>query len=161
MPESDIVQRAPALVSPNDVADAIAQASGTRIKYSNIPESMFLKALVALKPPMYSQAIVTQLNIYTKEYQHGAFAVGGPTSVVEDVGSKAPESIEAIARDMVATRPEAIKMLSNRAKAMQNFLRILITPKPDIKQWSDELNHVQIEDARMTLDNPLWQASHT
>lgn len=150
----------PALVSPNDVADAIAHASGTSVKYANISESMFLKALVALKPPMYSRATVTQLKIYTEEYRRGGFAVGGPTSAVKDVGDKTPDSIEKISKDMVATRPEAKRSLSNRVKATKNFLKILLTPMPDVERWAHDLNHVQIKDARLTLDNPLWRATH-
>lgn len=150
----------PALVSPNDVAQAIAQASGTSVKYSNISESMFLKALVALKPPNYSRAAVTQLKIYAEEYRRGSFAVGGPTKAVQEVGGKAPDSIEIIAQQMVANRPEAKRSFSNRATATKNFLKILLTPEPNIGKWSRDLDQVQISDGLFTQENPIWQISH-
>lgn len=150
----------PALVSPNDVAQAIALASGRPVKYSNISESMFLKALVALQPPNYSRAAVTQLKIYAEEYRRGSFAVGGPTRVVQEVGGKAPDSIETIARQMVSSRPEAKRNFSNRATATKNFLKILLTPEPNIRKWSQDLDQVQISDGLFTQENPIWQSSH-
>lgn len=150
----------PALVSPDDVATAIGNAAGVSVKYDNISEAMFLKALFALKPPMFSEAAVTQLKLYVEEYRSGTFAIGGPTNVVERVGGKKPDSIDEIAEDMVATRPEAKRNFANKLIALKNFAKIVLTPKPDIPHLVKILNQVQIQDGEFAIDNRTWLSLH-
>ena len=150
----------PALISPNDVAAAIGSAAKVKVAYQDMPEAMFLKAMYALKPPMFSPAAVSQLNIYMEEYRRGIFAVGGPTTVVADVGGKQPESIEAMAERLVKTRPEAQKGLGNKLIALKNFMKIVVTPKPNMDKVQQTLNQVVVSDAPFAQDSEHWKSAH-
>ena len=150
----------PNLVSPNDIASALGKALSRRVRYVDIPEAVFLKALAALRPANFSEDAMSQLRIYAEEYRNGTFAVGGPTDAVERVGGRKPEDIDAIARRIVAARPEAVRSLRNRSRAVFNFLKIAMTAKPDTNAIMRRRGHVLIDRPQMCLDNTEWRSSH-
>ena len=150
----------PDLLSPNDVADAMSRALGRKVRYMNISERLFLKAFAALKPPLYSEANLTQLRLYAEEYRRGAFAVGGPTDVVERVGGIAPEPFEATVARAVRSRPEVRRSWRNQLRAIANFARILVTPTPDMAAIVARHGFVELSDASFSVDNKHWLATH-
>lgn len=147
----------PNLVSPDDVAEAIGRAAQRTVKYDNISEAMFLKALKALQPPMYSEAMLTQLNIYVEEYRRGAFAIGGATNHIETVLNRRAEDMDTIAAREVALRPEANRTFANKMRALQNFGKILVTRKPDTARIAQKLAHFDVPDMRFVPENPVWK----
>ncbi|MCP4319718.1 MAG: NmrA family NAD(P)-binding protein [Hyphomicrobiales bacterium] len=70
-------QTGPKLVSPNEIASAMGRALGRGVRYVDIPERMFLKALVALRPTNFSEDAVTQLQLYADDYRRGTLASAG------------------------------------------------------------------------------------
>lgn len=150
----------PELVSPDEIAAAMGKALHRKVKYQDISEAMFLKAIKALQPPGFSDAALTQLRLYVTEYQKGAFAVGGPTDAVERVAGREPESFETIARRVVAERPQAVRSLANRAAAIGNFMKILTTPKPDPDAIERRLGHVLLSDPVLCQDSAEWRERH-
>ncbi len=122
---------------------------------------MFLKALVALKPPMFSYAAVTQLLLYVQEYKRGTFGVSSPTDVVERVGGKLPDSFEQITRHEIALRPEGQRNLRNKMKAIYNFGKILVTPTPNVRAIARDMAHVQVDQPEPCLESEAWLASHS
>lgn len=150
----------PALVSPNEIAEAMGRALGTKVRYSNISDAMFLKALVALQPPNFSWATLTQLRLYAEEYRRGAFAVGAPTDAVQTVTGREPEGFETIARRVVAERPEAVRTLASRARAIGDFGKILATRRPDTEAIETRLGHARLASPSFALETPEWLHSH-
>lgn len=150
----------PALVSPNDIAAAMGRALGRKVRYLDIPEAMFLKALAALRPANFSEDAVSQLQLYADEYRRGTFAVGGPSDAVEKVGGRKAEDIDTIARRVVAERPEARRSFGNTSRAVLNFMKILATPKPDTAAIVRRKGHVLLDGPQLCQDNAEWRASH-
>jgi uncharacterized protein YbjT (DUF2867 family) len=150
----------PELLSPNEIAAALAQALGRRVRYQDIPEAIFLKALKALEVRNFSEFAQTQLRIYADEYGRGAFAVGAPSSAVFDVTGRAPESFNSIARRYVAKRPEAVRSFGNKLRALRNFANILLTAKPDIAAIEQRRDHVLLRSPAFARDSARWRASH-
>lgn len=150
----------PALVSPDDIAAAMGQALGRRVRYVDIPEAMFLKALAALRPANFSEDAVSQLRLYAEEYRRGTFAIGGPTDAVEKVGGRRPDDLTTIARRIVARRREARRTVGNTSRAVLNFMKILATPKPDTEAIMRRKGHVLLEAPQMCQDNAEWLDHH-
>ena len=150
----------PYLLSPDEIAATLAEVLGRRVKYHDISEAMFLKAIAALQPPGYSDAVLTQLRLYVEEYQKGTFAVGGPTDAVEIVAGRTPEDFETIARRVIGERPEAVRTFANQARAIGNFMKILLTPKPDADGIEHRLGHVLLSTPAFCRDNGEWLESH-
>ncbi len=150
----------PELLSPDEIAGVMAKVLHRKVKYQDISEAMFLKAITALRPPGFTDAALTQLRLYVREYQKGAFAVGGPTDAVETVGGRAPESFETIVRRVVAQRPEAARSLVNKSAAIRNFMKIVFTPKPDSDAIERRRGHVLLADPVFCQDSPEWRESH-
>ena len=150
----------PELLSPDQIAGVLAKVLRRKVKYQDISEAMFLKAITALRPPGFTEAALTQLRLYVREYQKGAFAVGGPTDAVERVAGRAPESFETITRRVVAQRPEAVRSLTSRAAAIGNFMKIMMTTKPDPDAIERRLGHVLLSDPALCQDSLEWRAGH-
>jgi len=147
----------PALLSPNEIAASIGKALGRKVKYQDISEAMFLKAVKAQgRPP----AQYAQLRYYLKDYQMGAFAVGAPSDAVRVVGGRDPEPFGSIARRYVATRPEAVRSPARRLAAVAFFARMLATPKPDMEAFERSRDHVLLTDPSYSLDSEEWRARH-
>lgn len=150
----------PALLSPNDIAATLTTVLGRTVKYQNISEAMFLKALSALQPPGFTEATLTQLRLYTEEYRRGAFAVSAPTDAVTKVAGREPEDFETIARRYAKERPEAMRSPANKIKALRNFIRILATAKPDSDRIEKQLHHVLLENPTFAGENTEWRRHH-
>ena len=150
----------PALLSPNEIAQTMGRALGRKVRYQDISETMFLKALRAVPPPNYSNTMLTQLRLYVEEYRRGAFAVNAPTDVVQAVTGRPAESFELIARREVARRPEAVRTVASRVRALANFVKIALARTPDVAAIERREVHVLIKDARYCGENPEWRESH-
>lgn len=123
----------PELLSPNEIAAAMGEALGRRVRYRAIGERLFLKALTANPPGNFSYQALSQLALYAEEYRRGTFAIGAPTDVVETVGGLAPERFSDTARRAAAAVPETQNRLSNRMSAIWGFLKTGLTPTPDLR----------------------------
>ena len=150
----------PELISPNDIAAAMGRALGRRVRYMDISEKMMTKALRALPPSNYSEAAVSQLAIYADEYRRGTFAINAPTSDVEEVGGRIPESFESIVRRAVLDRPDLRTNLAKQMGAMMKFLKIVITPALDLRKVQADRDYVQIIDAKFSQDSAEWREAH-
>ena len=150
----------PQLLSPNQIADIFTKVLGRKVKYRDVSQDMFLKAIVAVPPVNFSEAALTQLHLYAEEYRRGTFAVCGPTSAVRDVAGREAEDFETIARRIVSQRAEAIRTFGGRLRAMRNFLKILMTPVPDLRRIEFQRGHVMIADPQFSRDSQEWLLGH-
>jgi uncharacterized protein YbjT (DUF2867 family) len=147
----------PALLSPNEIAAAMAKALGRKIKYQDISEALFLKAVKAQgRPP----AQYAQLRYYVRDYQMGAFAVGAPSDAVSVVGGREPEPFESIARRYAAARPEAVRSPASRLGALAFFARMLATRRPDMDAFERDRDHVLLAAPSFARDSSDWRARH-
>lgn len=150
----------PELLSPNDVAAAMGRALGRKVSYMNISEKMFLKAVTALRPPLFHFGTLTQLNIYTEEYRRGTFALGGPTKAVQTVGRRMSETFEETVAKAAQSRPEARQGIANKLKALAKFAKIGLTPAPDVKRILADKDYIKLSNPEFCQDNGEWRAGH-
>lgn len=150
----------PRLLSPNDIADAMGEALGRRVRYMDISERMMVKALKAMPPSNYSVAAVTQLALYADEYRRGAFAVGAPTDHVARIGGRDPESFENIVRRTAAARPDLARSTASSLRAMASFAKILTTRPFDLRQAEAVRDYVRPATPTFSQDDPSWQETH-
>jgi NAD(P)H dehydrogenase (quinone) len=147
----------PELISPNEIASIMGKVMGRKVKYLDIPESMLLKALKVEGIPAFMS---TQLALYTNEYRRGAFAVHAPNNVVRDLTGREPESFETFTRRVVAARPEAVQTFGNKLKAINNFMKILLTAKIDPDVVARQQEHVLLKSPKFVLDSQAWSKKH-
>jgi uncharacterized protein YbjT (DUF2867 family) len=150
----------PALLSPDEVADAMGRALGRRVRYVDISERMLVKALKALPPANYSEAAVTQLAIYSDEYRRGAFAVNAPTEDVLVVSGREPEDFESVVRRRVTEKPDLKRGLSGSIAAAVGFLKILATRPFDLDRAQALRDYVRLTSPVFCQDDAAWSASH-
>lgn len=146
-----------ALLSPNEIAATFAKVLKRKVVYRDISEAMLSKALSAQGAP---EGMQTQLRLYTNEYRRGTFAVNAPSNVVADVAGRPAEDFETITRRYVAERPEAVRSLGNRLKAMRAFARLLLTPSLDFDATERRRDHVLLAAPSFARDSAYWRESH-
>ena len=150
----------PALISPNEIAEAMGRALGRTVRYMDISERMMVKALKAIPPANYSEAAVTQLAIYAEEYRRGTFAVNAPTEDVHSVGGREPEPFESIVRRRVAEDPKLEGSFVKSIGAMGGFLKILATRPFDLDQAQVRRDYVRLSSPSFSQDDAAWRVSH-
>lgn len=147
----------PELLSPSDIAATFSRVLNRPVKYLDISETMFLKAMKAQR---FSAFMQSQLRYYSEEYRRNAFGIGGPTNAVVEIGRRPSENFETIVQRYVAQRTEAKPLLSNRLRALWNFSKVLITPVLDMDQYEREQDHPQVSSAAYSPDANIWLDSH-
>ncbi len=147
----------PRLLSPGAIAEAFARVLGRRVRYVDVPERMFRKALRALGMSPFEQS---QLRHYLEDYRRGAFAVNAPTDAVAAVGGRDPEDFESIARRHASSRPEARRTLANTARALWGVVRILLTPALDLDRVERVQGHPRLRASELADQSQVWRAEH-
>jgi hypothetical protein len=148
----------PELLDPHQLAAVFAKVLGRPVKYQDLSERMFLKALKTMGIDRYFSA---QLQHYVEEYRRGAFEAGAPNDVVREVGGTEPEDFETITRRYVAANPLARSSLANRVRAAAGFMKILLTRTPDLEGYARSQNHPIVRQPLYGLDYEPWRSSHT
>ena len=146
------------LLSPQDIAAIYAKVLNRPVKYLDISEKMFIKAMTAQG---FSTFLQSQLRYYAEEYRRNAFGIGGVTQVVKEVGGQKPEDFETIVRRYVSQSAVVKPSLANKLKAIASFGKILLTPTPDLDKYEKSLNHPVISQAAYATDFSPWMDSHS
>ncbi len=147
----------PALMSPQEIAATLGDALGRPVRYMNISERMFLKALRANGLHPFQHA---QLRHYARDYRDNAFGAGGTTDTVRALTGREPEDFATIARRYVAERREAQRGLGNKLRGIGNFLRLVLTPPLDMPRLEREREHVLLRDPRYATQADEWNRTH-
>ena len=147
----------PELLSPNDIAATFSRVFQRKVVYRDISEAMLSKALSAAGESIGMQ---TQLRLYAEEYRRGTFALHAPSTVLPDVVGRQAEDFETITRRYAMSRPEAKQSLANRAAAMGNFARLLLTPRRDFDAVERQRDHVLLRTPEWARDNTFWRQTH-
>ena len=145
------------VLSPQEIAAIYSKVLKRPVKYMDISENMFLKAISAQGLNSFMQS---QLRYYVEEYRRNAFGIGGVTNAVETVGGQKPEDFETITRRYVAQRGEAKSSLSNKLKAIWNFIQILITPVPNLERYEQNRHHPIVTQSAYAPDFSSWLDTH-
>jgi uncharacterized protein YbjT (DUF2867 family) len=147
----------PELLSPNEIASIMGNVLGRKVRYLDISGAMTLKAL---KLQGYGEAMPIQLVKYTKDYRRGAFAVHAPNNVVRVLTGREAESFESFTRHIVANRPETVRSLGNKLKAIRNFMKIPLAKKIDADAAERRRNHVLLKTSSFVQDSAAWRETH-
>jgi NAD(P)H dehydrogenase (quinone) len=147
----------PELLSPNEIAGIMGRVLGRKVRYQDIPESMMLKALISQG---LSKTMVTQLAIYADEYRRGTFAVNAPNSVVGDLTGREAEDFETITRRVVAARPDTVRTLGNKMRAVWNFLKIPFVFGTNPDAIASGRDHVLLKSPTFDRDSQSWIDTH-
>lgn len=148
----------PELLDPHQLAAIYAKVLGRPVKYQDLSERMFLKALKAMGMDPF---MMSQLHHYVEEYRRGAFEAGAPNDVVLEVGGSKPEDFETITRRYVAANPMARPSVANKLRAIGAFMKILLTRTPDLSAYERSQNHPLLREPKYGLDYEPWRAPHT
>ena len=148
----------PELLNPVQIASIVGNALKRKVRYQDIPESLFLKAI---RSQGWGDFFPTMLKYYTQDYRENAFAVNGVTNVVEEVTGRKAENFEQIARRYVENDMTAQKGLGRKLTAIKNFARILITSKPNVANIENEWQIKHFAGTTTSSHSPVWTESHS
>lgn len=135
----------PKLLSPQEIAGALSVATGRKVKYINVPLSMFNKIGRSLGLPDYTTG---QVLHYLADYQRNVFGKGAPTNVVEEIGGRPAEDFETIARRYLA--PSMKRTMGTRIGTTRQMMLGMMKGMSNLKVIS------RVEDYKLT--NPTYSA---
>ena len=149
----------PELVSPRDVAEILTDVVGRKVKYQDIPLKMFTKAATA--QGLATPFDIASIRYYAQDLQGGTFAIGAPTTHVEEITGTPPESFETIARRYVA-QPDLIVpglRVGTKIGTLAFMLKMMLTRTPDLDRWERERGHPMIERTVLAYESDEWRTA--
>ncbi len=150
----------PTLLTGAEIADAMGEALGRRVRHIDIPPWMFMKALRAnekrLGFDVYTQS---GLRHYLPETALGTFEAGGPTTHVRDVAGVEPEDFLTIARRYV-NGPDTRRTAGNFVREVWNFMLVGLTPMHRLDKFDRLQQHPQPAQPRFSGESIVWRNEH-
>ena len=147
----------PKLLSPEEIAATFAKVLSRPVQYRDISDKLLLKALKAQGFPEFAYS---QLRYYVEDYRRNAFGIGAPTDAVLEVAGREPEDFETIVHSYIANRPEAVRTVGNRLKAIRFFIKMLLTPAPGMESYERGRDHALLREPEYTTASEEWLADH-
>jgi NAD(P)H dehydrogenase (quinone) len=151
----------PTLLSGADMADAVGEALGRRVRHIDVPPSMFMKAVRVdakrLKADLYVQSSIRH---YLPEHTLGTWETGGPTTHVRDVAGTEPEDFLTIARRYV-TLPEAQRSLRNLMRELWQSALMTVVPMSRLDKFDRLQQHPQPAHPRLSGESAFWRHEHS
>src|SRR6201997_4234991 len=118
----------PTMLSGVEIADAVGEALGRRVRHIDIPPWMFMRAgRVNAKRLGVAMSFESSLRHYLPEYALGTWEVGGPTTHVRDVAGVEPEDFLTIARRYVNS-PATRRTAGNFIRQVWTFMLTGLIP---------------------------------
>ncbi len=150
----------PKLLSGAEIAAAMGEALGRRVRHVDIPPKMFLKAVRAGSKRMgFDPFVESCLSHYVAETGLGTFGFGGPTTHVRDVAGVEPEDLVTIFRRH-AGRPECQRSIGNFLRGGWDSLVMMATPARDITRFERVQQHPHPAVPRLSGDSQIWRREH-
>jgi len=150
----------PKLLSSNDIADAIGEALGRRVRHIDIPPWMFMRAVrVNAKRLGADRYFESGVRHYLPESALGTWEVGGPTTHVRDVAGVEPEDFLTVARryvDAADTRRTA----GNFLREVWNFTLTGLVPAHRLDRFDRLQQHPQPAEPRFSGESAVWRSEH-
>jgi NAD(P)H dehydrogenase (quinone) len=150
----------PTLLTGAEIADAVGEALGRRVRHIDIPQRMFMKAIrVNAKRLGFDLFFESGMRHYLPEYALGTWEVGGPTTHVRDVAGVEPEDFLTIARRYV-TGPESRRTAGNLIRQVWNFVLTGLVPMHDLDRFDRLQQHPQPAQPRFSGESVVWRNEH-
>lgn len=146
----------PDLLSPTDIAAAFSRVLDRSVAYRDIPFTMMAKVAKSLG---YSDFQMAQLTHYIDEYRRGTFAIGAPTTAVEDITGVPAESFEVTVGRYVAASNYGTAGIASRAGAMGRLLKALATRAPSARRYARTFGADGFAGTSLAIDSPRWSAA--
>jgi NAD(P)H dehydrogenase (quinone) len=151
----------PTLLSGGDIADAVGEALGRRVRHIDIPLWMFMRAVrVGAKRIGADLFVESGLRHYMPENALGTWEVGGPTTHVRDVAGVEPEDFLTIARRYV-TRTDTRRTAGNLLRQIGEFMKIGVVPMHRLDSFDRRQHHPQPAQPRFSGESAVWRDEHT
>jgi hypothetical protein len=149
------------MLSGAEIADAVGEALGRRVRHIDIPQWMFMRAVrVNAKRLGTDVFFESSLRHYLPEYPLGTFEVGGPTTHVRDVAGVEPEDFLTIARRYV-TGPESRRTPGNLVRSIWDFMLTGLVPMHRLDKFDRLQQHPQPAHPRLSGESAVWRNEHT
>ena len=150
----------PTLLTGAEIADAVGEALGRRVRHIDVPPRMLMKAVrVNAKRLGFDLYLESGLRYYAQEYALGSWEFGGPTTHVRDVAGVEPEDFLTIAR-RYATRPETRRTAGNLIGQIWNFTLTGVVPMHDLDRFDRLQQHPQPANPRFSGQSAVWRSEH-
>ena len=150
----------PTMLSGAEIADAVGEALGRRVRQIDIPPWMFMRAVrVNAKRLGADLFFESSVRHYLPEYALGTWEVGGPTTHVRDVAGVEPEDFLTIARRYV-TGPESRRTAGNLIGQIWNFTLIGLVPMHRLDRFDRRQQHPQPAHPRLSGQSAVWRHEH-
>ena len=150
----------PTLLTGAEIADAMGEALGRRVRHIDIPPRMFMKALRANEKRLgFDVFTQSGLRHYLPETNLGTWEVGGPTTHVRDVAGVEPEDFLTIARRYV-NGPDTRRTAGNFIREVWNFILVGLTPGHRLDKFDRLQQHPQPAHTRHSGESVVWRNEH-
>lgn len=151
----------PTLLSGAEIADAIGEALGRRVRHIDIPPWMFMRAVRVNAKRLHADMFFeSSLRHYLPEHALGTWEVGGPTTHVRDVAGVEPEDFLTIARRYVSG-PESRRTASNLIRQVWNFMLVGLVPMHRLGKFDRLQQHPQPVHSRLSGQSTVWRDEHS
>jgi hypothetical protein len=147
----------PRLLTPEDIASAIGEALGRKVKYQDAPMKLFFKVAKSLG---ISEFVIEELSYFLLDYQRNAFGIGAPTDAVLEVGGVAPEPFEATARRYVQASGFDRRTFRSNLTAVHNLVAGLLTSAPAPSAIARRLQLPDLNHPVLAAESASWRAAH-
>ena len=150
----------PTLLSGAEIAEAIGEALGRRVRHIDIPPRMFMKALRVYEKRLgFDLFLQSGLRNYVAETALGVWEVGGPTTHVRDVAGVEPEDFLTIARRYVGG-PESRRTTGNFIRELWKMVLIGVVPMHRLDRFDRLQQHPQPAHPRFAGESAIWRREH-
>lgn len=148
----------PDLLDATQITDIYGAVLGRSVRHQDISVRMFGKALRALDliPPL----LQTQLLLYVRDYQAGAFETGGVTDVVGRVTGAPAEDFATITRRYVQADPFTKRSVANTIRVLGQMMKIALTPAPDTTRIERQYGWPRLESPVEPMNDAVWRRAH-
>jgi NAD(P)H dehydrogenase (quinone) len=151
----------PTLLTGAEIADAVGEALGRRVRHIDIPPRMFMKAVrVDAKRLGFDLYVESGIRHYLPESALRTWEVGGPTTHVRDVAGVEPEDFLTIARRYV-NGPESRRTAGNLIRQVWNFVLTGLVPMHDLDRFDRLQQHPHPAHPRLSGQSAVWRNEHT
>jgi NAD(P)H dehydrogenase (quinone) len=151
----------PKMLSGADIAEALGEALGRRVRHVDVPPRLFMRAVRVnakrLGADLYFQS---GLRHYLPEYALGTWEFGGPTTDVRDVAGVEPEDFLTIAR-RYASVPEAQRTARNLMRQLWQFTLSSVVPMSRLDAFDQKQQHPRPALPQHSGLSELWRDEHT
>jgi uncharacterized protein YbjT (DUF2867 family) len=151
----------PTMLSGAEIAEAVGEALGRRVRHREIPEWMFMRAVrMNAKRLGLDLFFESSLRHFLPEYALGTYEFGGPTTHVRDVAGVEPEDFLTIARRYVASS-DCRRTAGNLIRQIWNTVLIGLVPMHRLDKFDRQQQHPQPAHPRYSGESAVWRDQHT